>query len=338
MDTGATPSQSVLDKPLSQLTEEDISQLTREDCRKFLKDKGMRRPSWNKSQAIQQVISLKALLEANEDSGAGALCRILGSPILDAPPETPPMGYPVKEPSNGGCAGHISAATVDEVISYGQKESPKSTTPSEELGCPRTASDVNVISPRSPSVTNGLVGQMTIFYSGKVNVYDGVPPDKARAVMHFAASPIPLDNTLCRTSALWSFPSHSHTASEKHGPVPTGGTTLNTIQTEGQGSREVSLQRFLKKRKDRGRFKGRNNTGLTSSGLEVYLNHQVEKHSPNGHTSRSSTSSPPQPGRPSAFSGDNQAKASYSVDLNDGRLCSRTPNLYMTHCSFAAGE
>ena len=31
---------SILDKPLSQLTEEDISQLTREDCRKFLKEKG----------------------------------------------------------------------------------------------------------------------------------------------------------------------------------------------------------------------------------------------------------------------------------------------------------
>ena len=40
---------------------------------------GMRRPSWNKSQAIQQVISLKALLETSEDSGAGALRRILVS-------------------------------------------------------------------------------------------------------------------------------------------------------------------------------------------------------------------------------------------------------------------
>lgn len=26
--------------------------------------------------------------------------------------------------------------------------------------------------------TSGPVGQMTIFYCGKVNVYDGVPPDK----------------------------------------------------------------------------------------------------------------------------------------------------------------
>lgn len=46
---------------------------------------GMRRPSWNKSQAIQQVISLKALLETTDDSGAGALRKILVSP-----PETTP--------------------------------------------------------------------------------------------------------------------------------------------------------------------------------------------------------------------------------------------------------
>ena len=31
---------------------------------------GMRRPSWNKSQAIQQVISLKALLETTSDSNS----------------------------------------------------------------------------------------------------------------------------------------------------------------------------------------------------------------------------------------------------------------------------
>ncbi|EEF41355.1 conserved hypothetical protein [Ricinus communis] len=68
MQTGDIISRSNLDKPLHQLTEDDIAQLTREDCRRYLKDKGMRRPSWNKSQAIQQVISLKALLETAPDS------------------------------------------------------------------------------------------------------------------------------------------------------------------------------------------------------------------------------------------------------------------------------
>uniref|UniRef100_A0A7N0TLQ7 Uncharacterized protein n=1 Tax=Kalanchoe fedtschenkoi TaxID=63787 RepID=A0A7N0TLQ7_KALFE len=71
MSSGDSTPRSALDKPLHQLTEDDISQLTREDCRRYLKEKGMRRPSWNKSQAIQQVISLKALLEPTPDSVTG---------------------------------------------------------------------------------------------------------------------------------------------------------------------------------------------------------------------------------------------------------------------------
>lgn len=57
---------------------------------------GMRRPSWNKSQAIQQVISLKALLEpSDDDSGAGALRRaVVSLPRVSLtrsyPPSSPP--------------------------------------------------------------------------------------------------------------------------------------------------------------------------------------------------------------------------------------------------------
>lgn len=123
-----TSVRSILDKPLAQLTEDDISQLTREDCRKFLKDKGklcfpfslslpprslllsflylngrltrggsgMRRPSWNKSQAIQQVISLKALLEGgdDDDSGTRANLRKIVVSAAAAADENPP---PVRE-------------------------------------------------------------------------------------------------------------------------------------------------------------------------------------------------------------------------------------------------
>lgn len=99
-----TAAKSPLDKPLHQLTEDDIAQVTREDCRRYLKEKGtelgmglerrirrflclffelnlagagMRRPSWNKSQAIQQVIMLKTLLETTPDSdAAGARKRL----------------------------------------------------------------------------------------------------------------------------------------------------------------------------------------------------------------------------------------------------------------------
>lgn len=77
--TSSKPSVSVektrLDKPLEELSEEDIMQLTREDCRRYLKEKGMRRPSWNKSQAIQQVLSLKGLFD-NKCNGDRKLAQM----------------------------------------------------------------------------------------------------------------------------------------------------------------------------------------------------------------------------------------------------------------------
>jgi hypothetical protein len=97
MDVGVSPAKSILAKPLKLLTEEDISQLTREDCRKFLKDKGMRRPSWNKSQAIQQVLSLKALYEPGDDSGAGIFRKILVSQPVNPPRVTTTLIEPSNE-------------------------------------------------------------------------------------------------------------------------------------------------------------------------------------------------------------------------------------------------
>ncbi|KAG6517388.1 hypothetical protein ZIOFF_020774 [Zingiber officinale] len=92
-----TVPRSPLEKPLAELTEEDIAQLTREDCRRYLKAKGMRRPSWNKSQAIQQVISLKALLEGrpgcNDCPAGGEILRKY------APPRTPPLLAPSPQDS-----------------------------------------------------------------------------------------------------------------------------------------------------------------------------------------------------------------------------------------------
>ncbi|KAL4386252.1 hypothetical protein GQ457_09G019910 [Hibiscus cannabinus] len=327
-ETTTTSFSSILDKPLSQLTEEDISQLTREDCRKFLKVKGMRRPSWNKSQAIQQVISLKALLESNEDSGACALRKIL---VCPPPPPVPPQnvasnsGNLIKEPALG--------------------EDPLKTAPVVEMSCQGGANDKKTLSPRSQCETNELGGQMTIFYSGKINVYDGVPLAKARAIMHLAASPFDFtqDNVCNGNAALRSFLNHVQAPGEKNDLVASAALNSNshTMQTEkmiecqqpfrekgnishhsdGQVNREVSLQRYLEKRKDRGRFfKGRKNAGQTSSSLEMYLGHQIGTHYTNGQSSRSGTSSPPQSSVPHAFcsSADTQAKlVNLSVNLND---------------------
>ncbi|OMP04921.1 protein TIFY 4B-like protein [Corchorus olitorius] len=46
----------------------------------------MRRPSWNKSQAIQQVISLKTLLESSSDADAVEAPKKLYIPCPENPP------------------------------------------------------------------------------------------------------------------------------------------------------------------------------------------------------------------------------------------------------------
>ncbi|MCD9641432.1 hypothetical protein HAX54_027610 [Datura stramonium] len=188
MTPGETVSRSLLDKPLYQLTEDDISQLTREDCRRFLKGKGMRRPSWNKSQAIQQVISLKALLETTPDTDAGIRKKLTFSRRYSFPSRT-------------------------------------------------------ICSADTP------VGQMTIFYSGKVNVYNDVPADKAQNnhVSSFKP-PCVLSETLNATVAA------RHSAYYKLQilklcPDTDMVPTIQTEAVESSTSRKTSLQRYLEKQK-----------------------------------------------------------------------------------------
>ncbi|XP_060960523.1 protein TIFY 4B isoform X2 [Cannabis sativa] len=320
MSAGTTTFRSILEKPLNQLTEDDISQLTREDCRKYLKDKGMRRPSWNKSQAIQQVISLKALLEPCDDSGAEDLRKVIASPTSNTP-RLPTFSV---TSSSADSAKEASAdvqvsVSAEESVPGPRKEPTKSVPEPEE----RPADIDERESARSQCATDASAGQMTIFYCGKVNVYEGVQPEKARAIMQLAASPIPLsrENSFGVPAAVRPFPLHLNSTSEKCGVPPSVSISQPTqADADGQASRQVSLQRYREKRKDR--LKSKRNTASNSSSLEVYLNHQVKTHMSNGNSSRSSTSSPTQPGFPQALCStmDNQSKITcLPVDLNENR-------------------
>ncbi|KAK4797896.1 hypothetical protein SAY86_030222 [Trapa natans] len=325
-----TSVRSILDKPLSQLTEDDILQLTREDCRKFLKDKGMRRPSWNKSQAIQQVICLKALLEGGDDdnSGARANLRKIVVSAATAADENPPRAN-----SNSGDSGkELSAAanvseSAEEVVPHLQRDFPESV----PHGAPSSPveTDKSAASPRFGSAAEHADGQMTIFYCGQVNVYDGISLDKAWGIMQLAASPT-RDNMFSRSSPVLSFPCHVQSVSDKlNFPSPAIAVSANNTQTEkmnefslqymgevnihrdpdmeGQLNRKVLLQRYLEKPKDRGKFKVRKDVGPDSSNLEIYMNQQTRTPTLNGQFRKSgSRTSPPQP-------------VNFSVDHNERR-------------------
>ncbi|KAI7726113.1 hypothetical protein M8C21_028835 [Ambrosia artemisiifolia] len=166
------PPSTTLDKPLHLLTDDDISQLTREDCRRFLKQKGMRRPSWNKSQAIQQVIMLKALLEPSPESDEGGRKLYITSTQKQESPAAC-----VQKGTSGETEISVSA---EESVPGQRNDAEKSDVLGDNDSAPPP--------PRIGGGTEETKGQMTIFYCGKVNVYEDVPADKA--LFQLAASPL----------------------------------------------------------------------------------------------------------------------------------------------------
>ncbi|XP_012839507.1 PREDICTED: protein TIFY 4B-like isoform X3 [Erythranthe guttata] len=267
MQPEVTAVNSSLEKPLHQLTEDDIAQVTREDCRRYLKEKGMRRPSWNKSQAIQQVIMLKTLLEGAPDSDSGSRKRLRFSRPNDngVIPESVPK------------ATHIEGETsvsAEYTAPFCGKDLDKPDSSRAAARCLAVNNDPTLS--RTTASLGMPVGQMTIFYCGKVNVYDDVPEDKAQSIMHIAASPVqfpqeqPVDDTIIN---------HPLTSLSKAVSVKAGLDSpvalLPALQTvkmsdnsraladecislregtpavEGPSTRKASVQRYLDKRKDR---------------------------------------------------------------------------------------
>ncbi|XP_076926751.1 protein TIFY 4B-like [Bidens hawaiensis] len=236
---------SVLDKPLQLLTEDDISQLTREDCRRYLKQKGMRRPSWNKSQAIQQVIMLKALLEPSPDSDEGSRKMYISSRT--------PVSARVQKGTSADTEISISA---EESVPGHRNDTEKA----DYLG------DNDSAPPRINGGAEETKGQMTIFYSGKVNVYDDVPADKAQALFRLAASPLqfpqedPFDGNMLQAPSINVGPDFSPLLPPVLQRVrmtdnyrlhkEESNISREDTSAEGSSSRKASVQRYLEKRKD----------------------------------------------------------------------------------------
>ncbi|XP_027115168.1 protein TIFY 4B-like isoform X1 [Coffea arabica] len=339
-------SKSPLDKPLQQLTEDDISQLTREDCRRYLKEKGMRRPSWNKSQAIQQVISLKTLLEpptSDSDSAAGTCKkRYIPRPRFDNlnnnnnnKNDNPSLNSATR----GTSADAEVSESAEEAVPYeGGKDVEKPDVSGRLL-----VGDSDSTPPRNTDSSNTPVGQMTIFYCGRVNVYDDVPADKAQALLHLAASPLHLpQEPLIDSSLALLSTRHLQATSVKASPdsavilLPNTQTVKMNESTRLHGeeykfpednpdvpaSRKASVQRYLEKRKDR--FKSKRKVGtMPTTSLDVYLNHQMGHQFPNEHPSRTDPCSPPQirpsnaPIRCSSMENNLTGNANFSAGIKD---------------------
>ncbi|EFJ09252.1 hypothetical protein SELMODRAFT_447809 [Selaginella moellendorffii] len=154
-------------RKLEELTDEDVMQLTREDCRRYLKEKGMRRPSWNKAQAVQQLLSLKSLCDPSPASSGAA--KRSPSPPLDEAPAKKPMAMYVE-------FYFLSLESyLSLLLRFWLCFSPLCLS----LLGGRTSIDLKAAAAVDAA-------NLTMFYDGAVSVFDDVSPDKAYAIMLLA--------------------------------------------------------------------------------------------------------------------------------------------------------
>ncbi|KAK8614676.1 hypothetical protein V6N13_068473 [Hibiscus sabdariffa] len=278
MSTGETVCRSPLYKPISQLTEDDISQVTREDCRRYLKEKGMRRPSWNKSQAIQQVISLKNLLETTSDADTVEASKKFHIPG----PEYRPRFVSDSTVLPNETAQHNGISVPVNESFHRIRPDPSKFKISGENSVRTAVSGNDSVSPRTASLAKEPAGQMTIFYCGKVNVYDNIPDRKAEAILQFAARPVlfPQETLVDQRTAPLSIPCNLQAAVKvaENCQFPQEDRNVSCEDSLGSINRNALVQRYLEKKKDR--FKSKSKLATSSSrSLDICSNQMGDQFS-----------------------------------------------------------